>query len=62
MTFTPQHFCRGIARSAEDAAKFAAGFYGPAVLKINSPDIAHKTEVGGVRLNVAPDAVAADVA
>ncbi len=29
-----------------------AGIEGPLVLKILSPDIAHKTEVGGVRLNV----------
>ncbi|WP_162854640.1 acetate--CoA ligase family protein [Sphingobium estronivorans] len=34
----------------------AAGIEGPLVLKILSPDIAHKTEVGGVRLHVAPDA------
>lgn len=48
-----------VATSAKQAAEIAAGFDGPAVLKISSPDIAHKTEVGGVRLNVAPDAVAA---
>jgi acyl-CoA synthetase (NDP forming) len=49
----------GMARSAEEAVKLAAGFDGTAVLKISSPDIAHKTELGGVRLNVARDAVAA---
>jgi acyl-CoA synthetase (NDP forming) len=48
-----------IARSAKEAANFAASFEGPAALKISSPDIAHKTEVGGVRLNVARDMVAA---
>ncbi|MFV3127140.1 acetate--CoA ligase family protein [Niveispirillum sp. KHB5.9] len=46
----PQH----LVRNAEEAAKVAASFTGPLALKILSPDIAHKTEVGGVRLNVPP--------
>jgi succinyl-CoA synthetase beta subunit len=46
-----------LATSAEEAAKAAAAAGGAAVLKIASPDIAHKTEAGGVRLNVSgPDA------
>lgn len=51
----PQH----LARNAEEAASIAAGFTGPLALKILSPDIAHKTEVGGVRLNVLPGDAAA---
>ncbi len=42
-----------------DAEAFAASMAGPLVLKIASPDIAHKTEVGGVKLNVAQDDVGA---
>ncbi|WP_380871642.1 acyl-CoA synthetase [Sphingomonas sp. DBB INV C78] len=41
-----------IARSPADAAKFAGEIGGPLALKILSPDIAHKTDVGGVTLNV----------
>jgi acyl-CoA synthetase (NDP forming) len=41
-----------LARSAEDAARFAADIDGGVVLKIASADIAHKTEVGGVVLDV----------
>ncbi len=49
-----------IAKSCEEAVAFAAAFDGPVALKIASPDIAHKTDVGGVRLNVAGgDAVSA---
>jgi acyl-CoA synthetase (NDP forming) len=42
----------GLARSVNEAAKLAADIGGKVVLKIDSPDIAHKTEAGGVRLDV----------
>lgn len=42
-----------IARSAAEAGELAAKFGFPAVLKIVSPDISHKTDVGGVELNLA---------
>jgi len=42
-----------LAQSAAEAAEFAASLDAPAVLKIASPDIPHKTEVGGVALNLA---------
>lgn len=41
-----------VAATAEDAAALAARHAGPVALKILSPDIAHKTEVGGVRLGL----------
>ncbi|HHW07976.1 MAG TPA: acetate--CoA ligase family protein [Clostridia bacterium] len=40
------------ARSAEEAARLAEQTGFPVALKILSPDILHKTEVGGVRLNL----------
>ncbi|MDJ0951804.1 MAG: acetate--CoA ligase family protein [Alphaproteobacteria bacterium] len=40
---------------AERAAREIAG---PLALKVSSPDITHKTELGGVRLNVPPDEAA----
>ena len=43
-----------IARSREDVVRIASNADGPLVLKILSSDIAHKTEVGGVKLNIAP--------
>lgn len=46
-----QHWLVTDAASAE---KVAAMWHGPLVLKINSPDINHKSDVGGVVLNVAP--------
>ncbi|HET9762536.1 MAG TPA: acetate--CoA ligase family protein [Casimicrobiaceae bacterium] len=42
----------GVATSAADAAKLAASIGFPAVLKIVSPDILHKTEAGGVIVGV----------
>ncbi|MEM1606602.1 MAG: acetate--CoA ligase [Candidatus Bathyarchaeia archaeon] len=42
----------GIARSREEAGKIADSIGYPVVLKIVSPDILHKTDVGGVILGV----------
>ncbi|MCX7933320.1 MAG: acetate--CoA ligase family protein [Rhodovarius sp.] len=40
------------ARNAEEAVAAAERIGYPVVLKVDSPDIAHKTEVGGVRLDL----------
>lgn len=45
-----------VATSTQQAVDHAARLACPVVLKIASPDIAHKTEVGGVKLNVQGDA------
>lgn len=41
-----------LAAGPEDAAVLAARFGGPVALKIQSADIPHKSDIGGVRLNV----------
>jgi acetyltransferase len=47
-----------IARSTEEAAEAASQIGYPVVLKLHSETITHKTDVGGVKLNlVGPDAV-----
>ncbi|NLI73339.1 MAG: CoA-binding protein [Euryarchaeota archaeon] len=42
----------GLAHSADNAAELASQIGFPVVLKISSPDIAHKTDVGGVVVNL----------
>jgi len=44
-----------LATSAEEAAATAREFGVPLAMKINGADISHKTEIGGVELNVAVD-------
>ena len=41
-----------LARSAAEAAEYAATLRGPVALKIESPDIPHKTEASAIRLNI----------
>lgn len=45
-----------LATSAEEAAAHFRALGGPVAMKIESPDIAHKSDSGGVRLNVASEA------
>src|SRR5450432_2164927 len=42
----------GVAASADEAVKLAAGIGFPVVMKIVSPQILHKTEAGGVIVGV----------
>ncbi|PHK94346.1 CoA-binding protein [Pseudoroseomonas rhizosphaerae] len=49
-----------IARTAEEAAAAAEALGFPVAMKILSPDIAHKTEVGGVALGLASAAAVRD--
>ncbi|MHB8844853.1 MAG: acetate--CoA ligase alpha subunit [Nitrospirota bacterium] len=51
---------RFLARTSRQAAELAARIGFPVVMKISSPDILHKTEVGGVRVGVGSAAEAED--
>jgi acyl-CoA synthetase (NDP forming) len=42
-----------LARSADEAAELAAAFEGPVAVKLVSPDVPHKSDIGAVRLGVA---------
>nr|WP_295466971.1 acetate--CoA ligase family protein [Mesorhizobium sp.] len=52
----------GLVRQGDDAGKVAASVGFPVVLKISSPDIAHKTEIGGVIVGVKDEAEAREAA
>ena len=52
----PSVACADPQAAGAAAARFAGQFDGPVAIKILSRDISHKSDVGGVRLNVAPDA------
>jgi acyl-CoA synthetase (NDP forming) len=43
---------RALARTSREAGRIASRIGLPVVMKISSPDILHKTDVGGVRVNV----------
>ena len=47
-----------LARTADEAARAAAAFEGPVAVKLCAPGILHKTEVGGVVLDVSNEAEA----
>jgi acetyltransferase len=49
-----------LARSPDEAATIAAEIGFPVVMKISSPDILHKSDIGGVRVGVADAASARD--
>lgn len=51
ISFAPEY----VVHTAEEAAQAAGEVGYPVVLKILSPDIAHKTEVGGVELGIADE-------
>jgi acetyltransferase len=41
-----------VAQTEDDAVKLAGGFAGPVVLKVYSQTITHKTDIGGVKLDL----------
>lgn len=47
---------QGVARSVEEAVKIANQINYPVVMKVDSEDIPHKTDVGGIRLNITNEA------
>jgi succinyl-CoA synthetase beta subunit len=51
-----------VAATPDEAAAIAREIGGPVVLKILSRDIAHKSDVGGVRVGVPPEGVARNAA
>lgn len=49
-----------LAQSPEEAAEIAARLGFPVVMKISSPDILHKSDIGGVKLGISDPAAARD--
>ncbi len=49
-----------LARSPEEAAEIAREIGFPVVMKISSPDILHKSDIGGVRVGIADPQAASD--
>lgn len=49
-----------LAQSPEEAAEIAARIGFPVVMKISSPDILHKSDIGGVKLGISDPAAARD--
>ena len=47
-----------LARTADETARAAAAFEGPVAVKLCAPDVLHKTELGGVVLDVSTEAEA----
>ena len=47
-----------LARTADETARAAAAFDGPVAVKLCAPDVLHKTELGGVVLDVSTEAEA----
>ncbi|MGH3424776.1 MAG: acetate--CoA ligase family protein, partial [Nocardioidaceae bacterium] len=47
----------GLAADAEEAAAVATRLAGPFAVKVQTPDLSHKTDAGGVRLGVPPEQV-----
>ncbi|MBF0558575.1 MAG: acetate--CoA ligase family protein [Nitrospirae bacterium] len=51
---------RALAKTAKEAGAIAERIGFPVVMKISSPDILHKTDVGGVKLNINSEVAAED--
>ncbi len=51
---------RALTRSAKEAAAVSERIGFPVVMKVSSPDILHKTDVGGVKLNINSEDAAED--
>ena len=51
---------RALARTAKEAAAIAERLGFPVVMKISSPDILHKTDVGGIKVNINTEIAAED--
>ena len=52
------HARSAVATTAAEAEQIARDWGGPVVLKVISPSVVHKSDVGGIALDVAPDDVA----